>query len=284
MHHQSLMPATGSAVPRARRLEGRRDGPPDVPAAAADALKDRARPAAAQPDPTPSNPLPPGVAALLLVRLPPRAVTWALWRLARGGGALAATPGLRFARVLGSGRGGGFGLAPGLDHQGVFAMFDSVRAAESFVAASPCATAYRERAREFLAAVLLVAHSRGTWAGQAMQPVAALQPQQPVAALTRASIRAQRAGVFWRHAAPSQAALAQAPGCRLAAGLGEAPLLRQATFSVWESTQAMEAYARHGAHQQAAATVARAGCFSESMFVRFVPWSLQGRWQGRDHG
>jgi spheroidene monooxygenase len=288
MQRPFLAPAMGRATPGATPADSRRDGqlqrsayPPD---AAADALRAQSSSAAVQPRTIALNPAPPGVAALLLVRLPPGAVPWALWRLARGARAWAATPGLRFARVLGSGRGGGFGLAPGLDHQGVFAMFDSVRAAETFVTTSPCATAYRERASEFLAAVLLVTHSRGSWAGQAMQPVAALQPQQPVAALTRASIRAPRAAAFWRHAAPSQAALAQAPGCWLAAGLGEAPLLRQATFSVWESAKAMEAYARQGAHQQAAAAVVRAGCFSESMFARFVPWSLQGRWQGRDHG
>jgi spheroidene monooxygenase len=163
-------------------------------------------------------------------------------------------------------------------------MFDNVRSAEQFFASSPLVAAYRRRAVECLGAVLLVTHSRGTWAGQAMQPVAAFSPGQPVAALTRASIRMSKAGIFWRHAAPSQAALAGAVGCRLAAGLGEAPLLRQATFSVWDSVEAMEAYARHGAHQQAVTTVARAGCFAESMFVRFVPLSLQGRWQGRDHG
>lgn len=226
----------------------------------------------------------PGVAALLLVRMTARTVPWALVRLARGGPALAGTPGMRFARVLGSGQGGGFRLRPGLDHQGVFAMFDSVRHAEGFVASSPWVAAYRERAVEFLSAVLLVAQSRGSWAGQAMQPVAALRAGQPVAALTRASIRPRKAAHFWRHAAPSQAALAEATGCRLAAGLGEAPLLRQATFSVWDSVEAMQAYAREGAHAQAVATVARAGCFAESMFVRFVPLQLQGSWQGRDHG
>ena len=67
-------------------------------------------------------------------------------------------------------------------------------------------------------------------------------------------------------------------------GLVEAPLLRQATFSLWRDQAAMDAYARSGAHQQAIADVLRECWFSESMFVRFVPLQISGRWKGRDHG
>ena len=63
------------------------------------------------------------VALLLLVRFHSRAVPWGLSRLVLGDRALGHVPGLRFARVLGSGRGGGFGLAPGFDHQGLMCFF-----------------------------------------------------------------------------------------------------------------------------------------------------------------
>jgi spheroidene monooxygenase len=236
------------------------------------------------PDRPPSERPLPGVAAVMLAQLPPAGVPWALWRLARGPRLLREVPGLRFARVLGSGRGGGFGLRPGFDRAGLFAMFDGTRDAEDFLAGSPLVQGYRRRAREFCTAVLLATHCRGSWSGQAMQPLASERADAPVAALTRASIRPGKAWTFWRHAAPAQAALVHASACRLAAGLGEAPLLRQATFSVWDSSAAMEAYARHGAHHEAAATAMREGCFSECMFVRFVPLSLRGTWQGRHHG
>jgi spheroidene monooxygenase len=64
-------------------------------------------------------------------------------------------------------------------------------------------------------------------------------------------------------------------------GLGEAPLLRQATFSLWDSAQAMDAYARQGAHAAAIHGALREGWFSESMFVRFAPLSIEGRWHGK---
>ena len=69
--------------------------------------------------------------------------------------------------------------------------------------------------------------------------------------------------------------------CLLAMGLGEAPLLRQATFSLWDSAAAMDAYARTGAHLDAIRAAWKHQFFSESMFVRFVPLQLQGQWKGR---
>jgi spheroidene monooxygenase len=224
----------------------------------------------------------PSHAVLLMSRLRSSAVPWAVWRLARGARAFGAVPGLRFARVLGSGRDGGFGLEPGLDCQGVFAAFDSAEAAEGFAQHSGVAAAYRERALEHFSLTLQVSSCRGSWGGQTMAPAAGPAPSGPVAALTRAAIKPTRMREFWRHSPPAEADLAAAPGCRLAVGLGEAPLLRQATFSLWDSVPAMDAYARQGAHQRAIRASWGGSYFSEWMFVRFRPLALRGRWQGRD--
>lgn len=235
-------------------------------------------------DPTVPLPGSPAVAVLLMARMRPSAVPWALLQLARRGATLRGVQGLRFGRVLGSGAQGGFGLKPGLDCQGVFAMFDSLANAERFLAESALAQAYRERAEESFAATLLASSARGSWGGVTMSAAAVPQPGQLVAALTRAAIRPQRVLRFWRHSPPAEAELAAAPGCRLAVGLGEAPLLRQATFSLWDSTAAMDAYARHGAHQRAIEAAWQQRFFSEWMFVRFVPVSLQGSWRGQALG
>ncbi len=224
----------------------------------------------------------PGLAVLLLARLPRRQVPWAVGQLVRGSRRWLRQRGVRFARVLGSGQQGGFGLKPGLDHQGVFLMFDDVADALACVASSPLVAAYRERADECLVAVLQASSARGRWGGQAMRAIVpAPGPDEPLMALTRASIKPTQALRFWRHSPPSEAALAASPGCRLAAGLGEAPVLRQATLSLWDSTAAMNAYARQGAHQKAIEASYREGYFSEWMFVRFVPLLMQGRWQGQ---
>lgn len=234
-------------------------------------------------DPAPSAERPPSVAVVLMSQLPWSHTPWALQRLARGSAAWPRMRGLRFAQVLGSGWGGGFGLWPGLNYQGVFAAFEDEEAARAFASQSVVARAYQDRSVQHFGAVLACTSSRGSWSGHTMavhaQP--SLADYHPVAALTRASIRPGRAAQFWRHAPATHHALAQAQGCRVAVGLGEAPVFRQATFSLWESAQKMHAYARQGAHQQAIDAAWGQGLFSESMFVRFRPLWLQGCWEGR---
>lgn len=230
------------------------------------------------------RPASPSVAVLLLLCYRAAAVPWGLWRLALGARALGAARSLRFARVLGSGHQGGFGLAPSLTHQGWIALFDDEAGALAFARDSPCVQAARARAQESLLAVMRATSCRGSWGGVSLAVTAGADAAAPMASLTRASIRARHAPAFWRHAPAAQDGVRQAPGCRLAVGLGEAPLLRQATFSLWDSAAAMDAYAHSGAHQQAIDGAWRQGWFSESMFVRFAPIMLEGQWHGQRYG
>jgi spheroidene monooxygenase len=105
-----------------------------------------------------------------------------------------------------------------------------------------------------------------------------------LATLTRASIRAASAMSFWRHAPAAQDSLGQAQGCLLAMGLGEAPLVRQCTFSLWRDEKSMHDYARQGAHQQAIQAAYKHNFFTESMFVRMRVLEMQGVWLGRAYG
>ena len=191
------------------------------------------------------------------------------------------TPGLVFTRVLGSGQDGGFVLRPGLDHHGLFLLFDGEAAADRFLQDSPVLASYRAHAREWCALKLRATSCRGTWAGRSIVPTCPAPDRGPVAALTRGSVRLSRLWPFWRHSPATQASVVMASGCELAMGLGEAPLLRQATFSLWRDQAAMDAYARSGAHLQAIRASAQGGHLSESMFVRFVPLAILGSWKGR---
>jgi spheroidene monooxygenase len=224
------------------------------------------------------------VVVLLVADFAPGSLLWGWSRLVRGPRALRGTPGLRFARVLGSGHEGRFGLRPSGSVQGLFAVFRDADSAAAFADRHPLVAAYRRRARESCTLLLRACASRGRWGGQAIAVSADAPASGPVASLTRASIRPSRAVAFWRHAPPAQASLDHAEGCRFAVGLGEAPLLRQATFTLWESAAAMDAYARTGAHQEAIRAAYQGGFFSETMFVRFAPLRLQGSWKGRRFG
>lgn len=224
------------------------------------------------------------VAVLVLADFAPGSRLWAAGRLVLGRRPLRDVPGLRFAKVLGSGHEGGFGLRPSLSRQGLFCVFDDDRSADRFLDSSKIVAAYRARARECLTVKLRAFSSRGTWSGTSIPVSTAAPAHGPIAALTRASIRPAVAVAFWRKSPPAERSLETADGCLLAAGLGEAPLLRQATFSVWQSVEHMDRYARSGAHLDAIRAAYAGRYFSESMFVRFVPDDLRGVWKGKAFG
>lgn len=225
------------------------------------------------------------VAVVVLAQSAPGSRLWGWWQIVRGPGALKRrVPGLRFAKVLGSGHEGGFGLRPSGSRLGLFLLFDTAAAAQAFVQDSPLLQEWRAHTRELCIAQLRTSSARGSWDGQALAVTTPPAEAGPVAVLTRASIRPSRALAFWRLSPASESALDHAPGCLLSAGLGEAPVLRQATFSVWDGLASMQAYARGAAHGEAARSAYAAGCFSESMFVRFVPLALAGTWKGKVYG
>jgi len=221
------------------------------------------------------------VVVLLLADIAPSSRLWGWTRIVKGPQALQDIPGLLFSKVLGSGYEGGFGLRPSPSRQGLFGLFDSLASAQAFIASSSVIQTYQERSDEFCWALLKTWSCRGSWDGQSLNVCAAQPIRGPVAALTRASIKLAKAPAFWKHAPPSQNALADAKGCQLAVGLGEAPFVRQATFSIWDSVSDMNAYARSGAHLEAIQAAAENDYFSESMFARFVPLQVQGQWQGK---
>jgi hypothetical protein len=218
---------------------------------------------------------------------------WGWMRLVAGASAFKDVPGVVFAKVMGSGHKGGFTLRPSASHQGLICRFSRLDLALEFLRGKQAA-ALRERSRESWSGVLAVTASRGSW-DQQPWPLSEAVPgssehgseassRRPLAILTRASIVPAKAMAFWRHAPAAQSDLRSAAGCLLAMGLGEAPLVRQCTFSLWRDAQAMRDYATRGAHQAAAAAAHRHGFFSESLFVHMDVLQMDGHWQGLAFG
>ena len=223
------------------------------------------------------------VAVFLLADIDPAHRLWGYARFVIQRFTMRGVPGLVFSKVMGSGFDGGFGLRPSGSRQALFCLFTNEAAADAFLSSS-VANSYAMRSREFCTVKLRAYSCKGTWAGRAIEVSAAAPESGPIATLTRASIKPLAARRFWRMQPASEVSLAQASGCLLATGVGEAPLFRQATFSLWSSVDAMNAYARTGAHL-AAIQAAHAGhFFSESMFARFVPLGLAGSWRGQRYG
>jgi len=215
--------------------------------------------------------------------LGPGHTRWGLAQMGLGPRALKLVPGLRFSHLLGSGA-GGFGLWPNLRRYALLAVWDTPETAAAFRATHPLWAAYQARCLETWSAVLAPFKSQGLWDGGNPfdYEIAPPPPHAPVAVLTRASINVLKSASFWRFVRPTSAALARTAGVRLAIGLGELPLVRQATLSVWESAQAMQAYAYHSPeHREAMRRTRTEGWYSEELFARFWVLESHGTVDGR---
>ncbi len=216
-----------------------------------------------------------------LISLGPGCVRWALARMGTGPAHLRAVPGLHFAKLLGSGGAGGFGLWPNWRRYGLLAVWDNAAAATAFFA-QPWWQEYVRRSTEIVTLHLAPLQAHGHWGGvnpfDYPPPDSATRPATgPLAVLTRARLHWRKVPRFWQFVAPTSAALAAAPGLRLALGLGEVPALEQATFSVWESAEAMRRYAYHDPqHREAMRRTRQENWYSEELFVRFRVLSSDG--------
>jgi hypothetical protein len=201
---------------------------------------------------------------------------------------LRSTPGLSFWRLLGSGRGTSMSLGADLRRWALLAVWREERALEEFLKSSPVAARWRREARESWQVRLTPLASRGRWGG--VEPFGpgiggppGPDPGGPVAVLTRASIRPSRLVAFYRSVPEVDRLLREQDGCLASVGVGEWPLARQATFSLWRDAGAVRDFAYRGhAHRGVVGRTRAENWYSEELFARFVPYDSEGTWNGAD--
>jgi hypothetical protein len=226
----------------------------------------------------------PALVTLHVWGVPRRGVPGAVLRMATSRPALRRVPGLRFAKLLGTGRGRTFTLRDADPRRwGLLAVWDSPIAADAFGHGS-VVRQWRRLADEEWTARLQPLAAHGRWSRR--EPFGTPRPERwdgPVAAITRARLVPRKALTFWRAVPPVSADLRAGPGLLLALGIGEAPLGLQGTFSVWESAAALKAFAfEREPHVTAIRRTAEERWYAEELFARFALLSAEGTLGGRD--
>jgi hypothetical protein len=226
----------------------------------------------------------PALVTLHLWRVPTSAVLAAVARMALDRRRVRRTPGVRFAKLLGTGDGRTFTARDADVHRwGLLATWADAEAATRF-AQSRLVRSWADDAEEALRLDLVPVASRGRWSGR--EPFGDPAPRRqegPVAALTRARLRPTRAATFWRAVPPVSADLHTHSGLRAAVGIGEAPLGLQGTFSLWADADALRGFAhRSPAHLDAVRRTAEVGWYAEELFARFDVVGSEGTLDGRD--
>lgn len=211
-----------------------------------------------------------------------RSVPAALWRMGRDRFGLRATPGLRFAKLLGTGSGETFTVRDADPHHwAVLTVWDDERSARAFDGA-PLVRRWDAVAHERLRVAMAPLSARGTWSGsEPFGTTTTGRHDGPVVAITRARLRLSTAAQFWRAVPTVSSDLRGSPGLRMSLGIGEAPIGLQGTFSLWDSSDALVDFAyRRAPHLDVVRRTASVGWYAEELFARLAVRDLEGTYRG----
>lgn len=199
------------------------------------------------------------------------------------------TPGLSFLRVLGTGRGNS--TAPGTEfgRTALFCVFDDESSADEFIGKIRC----RRYTTESWHVKLRGAGGHGSWRGREIPTMlgttaptistTSAQSHLPLAMITRADVRARSWRAFARAARVVDQELHASAGLLAVVGIGEAPILRLGTFSLWRDAASMSQFAvGRPEHSRVVQRTRRENWYGEEMFARFVPYWSTGTWDGSD--
>jgi heme-degrading monooxygenase HmoA len=197
--------------------------------------------------------------------------------------ALRSVEGLEFWRLLGTGKGND--TSPSVDPRrtAMFGVWSSEADYERFIAQHRCARAWADEVESW-SVRLTVVGGGGTWRGvKVADLVERTSTDGPIAVVTRANVRLRSWRAFGIAGGPVNTDLHRAEGLIDVVGIGEVPVGKLATFSLWRSADHIEQWA-YGSpqHLDVMRRTREERWYSEEMFVRFAPYASVGTWDGRD--
>ena len=209
---------------------------------------------------------------------------WAFKTMGLSSRQLTSSPQMPFGLMLGTGGGRGF-LLPNLKQYALLTCWHKAEDAKNFLTASSLARGLSQHSDEVWSVLMQPVVSKGIWGGKnPFLPLAKpLESYEPVVVITRASIRFQRMLEFWKYVPPVSQATDTAPGLLWKTGVGELPIVEQATISLWKDTQSVDNFAyKMREHKEVVTKTRQRNWYSEELFARFRPVQSWGTVGGKN--
>lgn len=180
--------------------------------------------------------------------------------------------GLVFSKHLGVGAGNGFSIFPDFSSYAFLGVFESKEDANRFFEHNSEWKEFEGLSASCKGIDGLAIKGHGFWNGRQPFDIQADHPADGmVAVITRASIDWKKAPLFWFNVPRSSRHIQDNPDLVLAKGVGEMPLVEQATLSIWKNQKALEQFAYRSKDHQPMIKKTRAyAWYKEEMFIRMA--------------
>lgn len=192
--------------------------------------------------------------------------------------------GCRFYRLMGSGKGRGFNPLPDWSVYCLLQVWESETDAHTFFSSSDLIKQYNNHTDELFTLYMKNISAGGTWVGKnPFEKATDLDPNLPIAVITRATIKLNWLFRFWKYVPTSQEALDGNEGLIYTKGVGEVPIVQMATFSLWKDFESVKQFAyKSKQHKEAIRRTRKNEWYKEELFSRFQPYKSTGTWLGKD--
>ncbi|MEL6598213.1 MAG: spheroidene monooxygenase [Pseudomonadota bacterium] len=209
---------------------------------------------------------------------------WAFAQMGLSRRALRKVPDIGFHKLMGTGVGEGFTPLPNFGLYAVLAVWPDLETAERQIRTTDIFARYRRRAAEDYTLYLRPVSAMGEWSRrQPFEPSGQIPSPQPIAVLTRATLKPRNTVRFWKRAPSVSDTIGANPDVLFKAGMGEVPWLQQVTFSIWPDIKSMSRFAyRSQAHSRAIRAVRAGNWFREELYARFAVVGAAGTLNGAD--
>ncbi|WKK82072.2 spheroidene monooxygenase [Marivirga arenosa] len=178
-------------------------------------------------------------------------------------------PGCEFSKLLGTGSGFGFSLWPDFSTYALLMNWKDEKSLNYFFEESSLYKELKSKSNGIQTHYLESIGAHGSWYGENPFPSKNNYRNDKIAVITRARINLNKLPRFWKFVPKASQAIEQAKGLIYTKGIGEWPLIEQATFSIWENEDAMKAYAYADIHKEIIKKVKNENWYKEELFSRF---------------